>query len=298
MKRIQYVLLGTMTLFLGSCNNKEVSETLKPRLIQAYQEHGPVAHHFTALEVLTASKEWIAAFNTGSGEDCGNGYDASAVMQAMPFGKKQGKKEITSFWTSLKESGASNLVYSQVGIEVVDEKTAFLSANWQMNIGRGVIYHEKWEKKETGWVMTYDGFEVLEQFEVPLANAVNPIASHIVLEEVVKTSIDWVNAFNSQKGEQCGEGYLKEATMNAEPFLRAQGIGEITEFWKKLISDGAKNLIYHNPSFKQVAPDRVLLSSDWSMNIGEGKIYQENWVKEQKKWVFGYDEFQVSKQYQ
>ena len=40
-----------------------------------------------------------------------------------------------------------------------------LSADWRMNVGRGVITMEKWVKQSDGnWLLEQDDFEVVEQF--------------------------------------------------------------------------------------------------------------------------------------
>jgi len=260
-------------------------------------EYSPVAHHKIALEVLEASKKWISSFNNGNAESCVQGYAQEAVMSAMPYGIKKGVKEISEFWTPFIKSGATNLVYSNVSIEVADNATAFLSANWSMNVGRGIIFQEKWEKIEGQWLLTYDNFKVLEKFEAPRDNNANPIGSHIVLEEVIKESMKWIKGFNAGKKEVCGNGYTDNATMNAMPFASVQGKASIEDFWEKLIADGAKNLTYHNPIFTVKTDTSVLLSSNWSMNIGEGKIYLEKWDKLDNTWLLTYDEFQVIKQH-
>ncbi|WP_132066166.1 hypothetical protein [Aquimarina spinulae] len=265
---------------------------------QSYVEHSPTAHHEIALEVLNASKEWIAAFNEGKSNICIEGYDTKAVMSAQPFGIKKGTQEIKDFWQPFIKSGATNLIYTDLSIEVVNTTTVLLSANWSMNIGRGVIFQEKWEKKNGKWVLTYDDFEVLEQFKTPTENKTNPIASHQMLEAVIRTSIKITRGFNTQNTETFTNGYLKNATMNAIPMAKLlHGKPKITQFWEKLITSGAKNLTYHNPTFSVVSPNGVNISSDWSMNIGEGKIYQEKWVKKDDAWMLSYDEFQVLKMY-
>ncbi|MGY0400168.1 MAG: YybH family protein [Ostreibacterium sp.] len=290
------ILLIIFTLSFGVTFSQAATKEVKTKTIQSYQEHLPTAHHQTALAVIEASKQWIEAFNKGDVKTCVEGYDSEAVMRAMPSGLKKGHQEISAFWTPFIQSGATNLVYTNVSVEVVDENTAFLSADWSMNVGRGVIYQEKWEKKAGRWVLTYDDFEVLEQFKSPKENNANPIASHIMLEEVIKASMRWIKGFNNQNIE-IYNGYTENATMNGLPFASVTGKDKIKKFWSGLIKDGATNLTYHNPTFRVVAPNGVLLSSDWSMNIGEGKIFQEKWVKKDKQWLLDYDEFKVLKQY-
>ena len=290
-KTVAIVILVTISFF--SCKQ----EIVKPQITQSYSEHSPTAHQKVALEVLNASKDWILNFNKGDAHSCVKAYDINAVMSALPFGIKKGTKEINEFWTPFIKSGATNLIYTNLSIEVANETTAFLSANWSMNVGKGIICQEKWEKKEGKWLLTYDDFEVLEKFETSKENETNPIASHISLEEVIKASIDWTNSFNAGRSDVCGNGYSKNATMNAIPFASINGKSGIEAFWEKLINDGATNLTYHNPTFKITTNNTAFLSSNWSMNIGEGKIYQEKWKLISGKWLLTYDEFQVLKQY-
>ena len=72
---------------------------------------------------------------------------------------------------------------------MANDSTVFLAANWSMNVGEGKIYQEKWEKKAGKWLLSYDDFQVLEQYKTPKENTTNPIASHLQLEEVIKASI-------------------------------------------------------------------------------------------------------------
>jgi len=296
MKVIFFATVFIMLFNFSSCTSPDV---IKEKQVsqQSFQEHSPLAHHKVALEVLEASKNWINAFNNGNGQQCVDGYSDDAVIHAAPFGVKKGIQEIMNFWKPFIASGATNLVYTNVHIEVVNKTTAFLAANWSMNIGRGIIYQEKWEKIDNKWLLTYDDFEVLEQFETPKENETIPTESHSVLKAAINASIAWTNGFNNQNSTICGDGYAKDASMNAIPFASLHNRESIHDFWAKLIADGAKNLTYHNPTFQVLTDERVLLTSSWSMNIGEGKIYQEKWIKESDNWVLGYDEFQVLKQY-
>ncbi len=123
--------------------------------------------HSTVLrrEVLTASQQWIANFNKGDVDACVAAYVPNAVMEAKPFGTFTGTQEIDAFWRPFVSSGATGLEYHEVALQIIDELTLHLTANWKMNVGRGVITLEKWEKQSNGqWLLTHDAFEVLEQF--------------------------------------------------------------------------------------------------------------------------------------
>lgn len=289
-------MLFFLSCCLIACNTEQVEESNVVNE-QRYNRTNPLEHHQVALEVLEASKKWINAFNNGDAKACVDGYTKDAVMSAMPFGIKHNQAAIDSFWTPFIASGATNLVYTNVSIEVANSTTAFLSASWSMNVGEGKIYQEKWVKEANKWVLVYDDFEVLKQYETPQNNTTNPIASHLDLEGVIKASMNWTKGFNSHEATVCQAGYTTAATMNAIPFASLHNQKSIGEFWAGLIKQGAENLIYHNPVFTSIESGRASLSSSWSMNIGEGKIYQEKWVKESGEWLLSYDEFEVLKKY-
>jgi ketosteroid isomerase-like protein len=115
-------------------------------------------------EVLKRSEKWIANFNSGDVDACVAGYRETAVMNAKPMGVFTGLKEIEGFWRPFIESGAENLVYQNIKLEVVDNKTVLLSADWSMNVGRGIITMEKWVKLDEDWFLERDDFEVKEKF--------------------------------------------------------------------------------------------------------------------------------------
>ena len=116
-------------------------------------------------EVFKASQEWIAHFNKGDTDACVEGYLPEAVMEAKPFGTFTGTQEIDDFWRPFMASGATDLAYQDVLVEIIDETTAHLSSRWSMNVGRGVITLEQWVKQSNGsWLLAHDAFEVLEQF--------------------------------------------------------------------------------------------------------------------------------------
>ena len=264
---------------------------------QSYTGHSPTAHHQVAMEVLQASKNWINAFNKGKAAQCVAGYKKDAVMRAMPFGVKKGTKAIKDFWAPFIASGARNLEYTNVSVEVVNKNTVLLAANWRMNVGEGKIYQEKWVKENGQWLLAYDDFEVTKKYPAPIVYQAQPTVSHRISEKVLKASIRWINGFNQQNAAVCGKGYTSNTSMNAVPFASLHAQAGIQGFWAKLIKDGARNLIYHNLKITVVNPHTVKLSARWSMNIGEGKIYQEKWVETKNSWALGYDEFEVLKQY-
>ena len=117
-------------------------------------------------EVSATSNAWIASFNAGNAEACAAGYEQDALMEAKPIGEYKGHDEIFTFWHSFIDSGAAELVYSNVKLTVIDATTVLLSADWRMNVGRGIITEERWVKGDDGkWRLRFDAFEVQERFE-------------------------------------------------------------------------------------------------------------------------------------
>ena len=112
-------------------------------------------------EVAQASRQWIANFNRGDAEACAAAYAEQAVMNAKPMGRYVGRAAILGFWKPFLESGAGDLAYANVQVDVIDLQTVHLSADWRMNVGHGVITNEKWVKQADGrWLLEEDDFEV------------------------------------------------------------------------------------------------------------------------------------------
>ena len=115
--------------------------------------------------VMASSQKWIEAFNKGDTDTCVAGYQSDAVINAKPLGIFTGTDEIDAFWRPFMASGASELKYSDVKLEVVDASTVLLSASWTMNVGRGIITLEKWVLQNDGkWLLAQDDFEIQENF--------------------------------------------------------------------------------------------------------------------------------------
>ncbi len=117
--------------------------------------------------VLKTSQEWIENFNKGNADYCIAAYQPDAVINAKPLGTFKGTKEIDDFWRPFLASGAGELKYSNVQLEVVDASTVLLSASWTMNVGRGIIALEKWVLQNDGnWLLAQDDFEIQENFSI------------------------------------------------------------------------------------------------------------------------------------
>jgi enoyl-[acyl-carrier-protein] reductase (NADH) len=87
--------------------------------------------------------------------------------------------------------------------------------------------------------------------------------------------------------------------MNVKPVGTFKGRKAIGDFWKKMVNESkASFLVYRNTRIKQINENTVHLASDWTMNIGEGIITKEEWVKGKDGiWKFKSDSFEIKKQY-
>lgn len=100
--------------------------------------------------VETASEKWRASFNSGDANGCAQCYENEALMVAKPFGEFRGQHEIQQFWEKLINDGFKDVRYIDPKITVIDEKSAELSAGWEMNNASGVISRELWVLQEDG----------------------------------------------------------------------------------------------------------------------------------------------------
>lgn len=115
--------------------------------------------------VLLRSQKWIESFNKGDVDACVAGYQSDAVINAKPLGTFKGTKEIDAFWRPFMGSGAGDLKYDDVELQVEDASTVLLSASWSMNVGRGIITREKWVlQDDENWLLEEDAFEIQENF--------------------------------------------------------------------------------------------------------------------------------------
>ena len=73
--------------------------------------------------------------------------------------------EIVSTSDFVTQTGATNLEYDHVRVEVDSPTRVRLAADWRMNVGRGVITKELWVRQSDGvWRLEEDHFEVQERW--------------------------------------------------------------------------------------------------------------------------------------
>lgn len=134
---------------------------------------GCTSNKETEKDVLEASKNWIENFNKGNTEYISNAYTEDAIMVANPFGTFKGQKAIGEFWVPFINSGATNLVYTNTKVNVINQSKAVISSDWSMNVGKGIITNETWIKINGVWKLQTDHFEVTEQYSNTNNNNMN-----------------------------------------------------------------------------------------------------------------------------
>lgn len=113
--------------------------------------------------VANASKAWKDAFNSGDAFAASALYEDDAVMVVKPFGTYTGREEILAFWKNLVEQGYDDVVYSKTVVNLLDEHSARVSADWKMNKAHGVITSELWVIQPDGRaLLREDHFEVAQ----------------------------------------------------------------------------------------------------------------------------------------
>jgi uncharacterized protein (TIGR02246 family) len=124
-------------------------------------------------------------------------------------------------------------------------------------------------------------------------------ADHVAaLHAGLQASRQWITAFNQGDANSCAELYAEDAVMTATPFGTFRGRDAIRTFWKDLVAKGARDLRYSQIKVEQPDADTLLLSAQWSMNIGGGLISRERWVQRAGQWKLAEDQFEVRYQNQ
>lgn len=117
-------------------------------------------------------------------------------------------------------------------------------------------------------------------------------------QEVRAASQAWIEHFNKGDVAYCANAYSQKSVMNARPFGEYRGRDAIHNFWASFIASGANNLTYSGTVFKVIDNKTVVVSSNWSMNVGKGLISNEKWIKEHDGiWRLIEDDFSVTEQY-
>eukprot|EP01095_Lingulamoeba_sp_RSL-Kostka_P006545 TRINITY_DN2057_c0_g1_i1.p1 TRINITY_DN2057_c0_g1~~TRINITY_DN2057_c0_g1_i1.p1 ORF type:complete len:126 (-),score=45.59 TRINITY_DN2057_c0_g1_i1:184-561(-) len=119
-----------------------------------------------------------------------------------------------------------------------------------------------------------------------------------VEEDFKATSQAWIENFNAGNVDACIDAYLDDCILIVKDVGEFNGKEAIAGFWKELTKT-ANHIEYSNTVINVINETTVHLSSDWKMNIAEGIITLEEWVKqEDDSWKLSKDEFQITKKYE
>ncbi len=119
-------------------------------------------------------------------------------------------------------------------------------------------------------------------------------ADHDLIADAIATSRNWIVCFNRGDIDACADMYTEDAIMEASPFGIFNGREQIRAFWRELVDNKRAGLLrYSAVKIEQSGPGEVLLSADWTMNIGGGRITRERWVSRNGRWQLAEDRFVV-----
>lgn len=121
--------------------------------------------------------------------------------------------------------------------------------------------------------------------------------TQVIEQEFLQYTQLWVENFNKGNIKYCIDAYTNDARMIVKGIGKFEGREEISSFWNELTKT-AKTLEYINTNIIVLNEKTVHLNAEWKMNIGEGIITLEEWVKQEDgRWMLENDCFQVDKQY-
>lgn len=125
------------------------------------------------------------------------------------------------------------------------------------------------------------------------------IANESPLEEAKAASQQWVRAFNKGNLKYITSAYINDSVMIAHPAGVFHGSQAVSAFWNELINiAGAAELVYMDTKYELIDSQTMHLSARWKMNIGEGYITLEKWVKQADGvWRLELDDFTIEQQY-
>lgn len=143
-----------------------------------------------------------------------------------------------------------------------------------------------------------------------ILTTINSIENNKLSAKVVKKltreidviTTDWEKNFikeaKKKKAQKIVDVYTEDGLVQALPassFGTFSGKENIRKFWQFALESGADDMKYHTKNMIVVDEKTVLLSATWSMNVFQGIITLEKWVKVKNKWKLAEDNFEVTK---
>ena len=118
-----------------------------------------------------------------------------------------------------------------------------------------------------------------------------------IIKDFKQYTSAWIESFNKGDVEACINAYTDDAVMVVKNVGEFKGKEAIAQFWNET-TKAANHIEYSNTNIKVIDERTVHLDSDWKMNIGEGIITLEEWVKQEDgSWKLVQDDFEILKQY-
>lgn len=119
----------------------------------------------------------------------------------------------------------------------------------------------------------------------------------LIINDFKQYTQEWIESFNKGDVEACINAYVDDSIMIVKNVGEFKGKAAITAFWNETTKI-ANHIEYINTNVKVIDEKTVHLDSQWKMNIGEGVITLEEWVKQSDgSWKIVQDEFEILKQY-
>lgn len=119
-----------------------------------------------------------------------------------------------------------------------------------------------------------------------------------IYQEVLAASRTWIEHFNRGDIEYCSNVYTQDTVMSVYPHGRFEGREAVKAFWQSFVeSANPSNLQYRNVKIYIQNENEAVLSASWSMNVGNGFISKELWVKQRDgEWRLKEDDFSITSQ--
>ncbi|CAF1312140.1 unnamed protein product, partial [Didymodactylos carnosus] len=122
--------------------------------------------------------------------------------------------------------------------------------------------------------------------------------------QLLAASTEWIRRFNMADFKYVVDTYLPTAKLYARNAGAASlpliGREQIGKFWNNFYKEtNATNLIYYDRKIVITGPGRGESSSRWTMNVDDGFIDRETWVRNSETgiWSIAFDDFTVEQSY-
>ncbi|MCZ4282129.1 nuclear transport factor 2 family protein [Kiloniella laminariae] len=122
---------------------------------------------------------------------------------------------------------------------------------------------------------------------------------HVEVQSAVTLASEkWKAGFNSANPNICAAAYHEDAVMEVGGMGSFIGKAAIFKFWQDFILSGAKDVEYFDTKMDVIDTNTVLLTSNWKMNVGQGRITKEKWCRQHdNQWLLTEDAFEMTEKF-